>query len=295
LKVLITGGSGYLGVALIRVLREYEIRVLALDPMPIEFKDINYEFYSGSVTNREIVRKAAADVDVVIHLAGLAGVDVCRKNPSLSEKINVHGTRIVTEASKDAGLFIFTSSSAVYGEMRGYIDENREPNPVTIYGKHKLQAEKIVKRSGIPHIILRPSNLYGPSPLLPEKYAIHRMIKDAVIHGKITVSSSGLIRNFIHVRDCARAVHLAMKSGIKNEVFNIGDREFRLLKIAEMIQKILEKKGKKINIEVERWDDVIELVYSSEKFRKATGFLPKVSIVGGLKETIDLYYLNFLK
>ena len=249
---------------------------------------MEYTFFRGSLTDTGMVKKAVKDVKAVIHLAGIAGVDACERNPELSEKVNVKGTETVLKEAKSAEKFLFVSSSAVYGKMEGDIDEEKPPNPINTYGKHKLQAEKLVRDSGTDYIILRPSNLYGASPLIPEKYAIHNMIKDALKTGTITVSYGNLMRNFIHVRDCAMAISMLIRSKIKNETFNVGDFDIKLFDMANKIAREIEVlNGKNINIDVKSWEEKDILLYSWEKLRDA-GFSPEISVEKGIREVVEM-------
>lgn len=287
MRVLVTGGSGYLGTALLPLLKGYELRILDINPPATHLDDVEYTFFHGSLTDAERVKEAAEDAEAVIHLAGIAGVDICERNQELSEKVNVKGTDAILKEAKSAEKFLFVSSSAVYGLMEGNIDEETQTNPINTYGKHKLKAEELVKNSGTDYIILRPSNLYGASSLIPEKYAIHKMIGDALRTETITVSYGNLMRNFIHVRDCAKAISMLMKSEIKNKTYNIGDFDIKLFEIANKIaEEISLLYGKRVRVYVKNRDEKQPLHYSWQKLRDF-GFSPEISPEKGIRELID--------
>ena len=265
MKILITGGGGYLGAALLPLFAGEEINILDMRMPEFTMSEDKYRFFQGSITDRNLVKEAAMGVDIVVHLAGIAGVEACRKMPIESEKVNVEGMKILLEAAKDADKILFTSSSVVYGNMKERIDENKVPAPNSLYGEQKLKAEALLINSGIDYTIIRPSNLYGPSPIIPDKYLIHRMAMDGIRKGQIWVSSAELMRNFIHVRDSARAIKHLLESEIKGEIFNLGHVDMKLIEIAELIKKSFEGRGKAVKIVADSQKEEEALAYSWQK------------------------------
>ncbi len=282
MKIAITGGSGYWGSALIRVMSGHEISVLDMNP---PYFEVN-AFFKGTVTDRSILKDALRGADAVVHMAAIAGVSVCEENPELSRKVNVEGTRAVVEEMPDEAFLIFISSSAVYGDMKGIIREDTEANPKNTYGRHKLEAENIVRESGIRHAILRPSNLYGASPLIPLKYAVHRMVGDAVDKGKIHISDWNLMRNFIHVKDASKAIEHILEMD-EECLCNLGDVDINLGKMAEIVKRTVTKvHGKDISIDVEKYSEEIRFEYSWKALGE-TGFMPKIPLEKGIEDIVE--------
>jgi len=167
MRVLITGGAGRLGINIDRafIKNGFNVRVFDLNT-PLNRKSIKRlggkaEVYWGDITQPDSVHKALEGIDAVVHMAGILP-PVAYEKPELAERVNVGGTRIIVDALKEAGRqipFVFTSSVAAFGPTPHATEplcpDEHKPNPRGAYGETKLQAENIIKESGISYVILR--------------------------------------------------------------------------------------------------------------------------------------------
>jgi nucleoside-diphosphate-sugar epimerase len=167
MRVLITGGAGRLGITICKAFLhdDFQVRIFDLDT-PVNRKSVKKlngktEVMWGDVTRPDSVKKALEGVDAVVHMAGILP-PLAYERPELAHKVNVGGTRIIVDMIKEKGgniPFLFTSSVAAFGPTPGasqpLCPEKTECNPIGAYGESKLQAEKIIKESGISYVILR--------------------------------------------------------------------------------------------------------------------------------------------
>lgn len=169
MRVLITGGAGRLGITVCKAFLQegFQIRILDLDTpnnrKNVKRLPVGAEIQWGDVTKPDSAQKALDGVDAVIHMAGILP-PVAEEKPELAAKVNVGGTRILVEQLKHKGMripFVFTSSVAVFGPTpnatKPLCPEEHLPNPKGTYGETKLQAENLIKESGIDYVILRLS------------------------------------------------------------------------------------------------------------------------------------------
>ena len=233
-KVLVTGGAGYVGSSLISILLKegYKVRVfdnLRFGPEPIFpfFMDKNFEFVKGDIRNKDDVKKVVNGVDVIIHLAAIVGFPACRKDPVLARETNVDGTRNVVEAADGKIPVIFASTGSTYGKMLEDICTETTPlNPLTDYGKHKVEAEKIVETNK-EFVIFRFATAFGVSARMRFDLLPNDFTYQAVRAKSIIVYERHFMRTFIHVRDMGYALLFALQNydKMKGEAYNVGSND----------------------------------------------------------------------
>lgn len=293
MKILVTGGAGYVGTVLISMLLEkHEVRCfdnLSWDGLPLLpfFANPRFEFMKGDIRDKEAVKKAANNVDAIIHLAAVVGYPACRKHPIMSQEVNVEGTRHLVETADIKIPIFFASTGSTYGKLIGELCTETTPlNPLTDYGRQKAQAEEIIKQRGN-YIIYRFATAYGVSPrfrldLLPNDFT-YRAVKEKTL----IVYEKNFMRTFIHVRDMARAFIHALDNfnEMKNETYNVGDEGQNVKK--EQICLIIKKHVDYYLhfADVGKDFDQRDYMVSYEKIRK-TGWKPTVTIEDGIKELI---------
>jgi nucleoside-diphosphate-sugar epimerase len=224
-------------------------RVRVLDSLRIDgqglfsyFGSEKFEFIKGDVRNKENVKSALRDIDLVIHLAAVVGYPACRKEPKISRDINVNGTKTLVEKVKCRVPIIFASTGSTYGKLIEEICTETTPlHPLSHYGKQKAEAEDIIKTNR-KFIIYRFATAFGVSPrmrldLLPNDFTYQ------AVHGKtLIVYEKNFMRTFIHVKDMARSFLFALKNyeKMEGEIYNVGNEKLNFSK--EEICKLIKKK-----------------------------------------------------
>jgi nucleoside-diphosphate-sugar epimerase len=230
-KVLVTGGAGYIGTTLIPLLLErghavtvYDSLTYGGDPLLPYFRKPTFEFVFGDVRNRQDLETACRGKDVVIHLAAIVGFPACRKDPELAASVNVDGTRNVVAATSGEQLVLFGSTGSNYGALVDAVCTEETPlNPVSVYGKTKTKAEQILMESGR-GIAYRFATAFGVSPRMRLDLLVNDFVYQAVTQKYAVVYESHFMRTFIHVEDMARAFLFAIDNigRMKGQVYNIG-------------------------------------------------------------------------
>ncbi len=299
MKVLVTGGSGFLGSTVCSKLLENgdEVVIFDLNPPKKELlSQDNVSFVQGDIRDESAVEEAASSCNATVHLAAIADVDSCQENPKHAFEVNVEGTRVVLECARwnYHKKFIFSSSAAVYGEQKRLpIKEENSLMPISVYGVTKASAELLITSYNYAYsfhsTILRFFNIYGPKPNLAYAGVIARFIKGALKEGKVTIFGSGRqTRDFIYIDDAADAVVKSLHAAGKG-VYNVGTgKETSVLKIAGMIERVT---GKRIERKFEsaRESDIMRSVSDISKISKEIGWRPKVSMFQGIKKTVEAY------
>jgi UDP-glucose 4-epimerase len=313
MKVLVTGGAGFIGSHLVDALlaQGHEVIVIdnlvngRLENLQEAFTNKQFRFIKGDITDQLSIEGVMSDVDIVFHLACL-GVRHSLMYPFENHKANAEGTLRVLEAARVAQIrkFFYISSSEVYGKVKTFpIDENALPIPVTVYGASKLVGEHYTlayqERYGMNVCILRIFNNYGPrahyegdaGEVIPRTIVNVLYDKSPVIFG-----DGSITRDFFYVKDTARAlVELMYNDSISGKTLNIGTgEEITMLRLIETILRLMNKTALEITFEAARPADVPRLWVNANQFYQLTGFVPSVSFESGLKLTID-YYVELMQ
>jgi UDP-glucose 4-epimerase len=308
LKVLITGGSGFIGSHLVDYCLKIGYDTVVLDNFftgKIENiqKHVNNKKFSlikGDIRNSEDVEKALEDVDAVCHLAAIVNIPLSIEDPSLTNEVNVQGTINLLEASIKHNIkrFVYVSTCAVYGEAKYLpIDEEHPTNPLSPYGASKLAAEHYCKVFhkiyGLQTICLRFFNVYGSrQPSGPYGGVIITFLESIKRNKPIIIYGDGnQTRDFLYVKDAVEACTLALtRKNCAGKTFNIGTGI--KTSINELAQ-VLIKQANKSDVEVkhvdERKGDIKESYADICKAKKELGFKPKFSIRKGLKEFVNSF------
>ena len=227
MRILITGGGGYLGTVLVRdLLARTADQLTILDRFSWGAQPLlsvipqeeahRVQLLSGDIRDPERVATAVADCFVIIHLAGIVGYPACDADPHDADTTNVRGTQILCATGRPV---LFASTGSTYGKVAGEADEQTPINPLTRYGRNKAMAEQIVGEAG--GMILRLATLYGLSPRMRWDLLPHDFARRAVQEGTIAVYEGWVRRTFLHVEDAARAfAHLLHHEN--TGVWNIG-------------------------------------------------------------------------
>jgi nucleoside-diphosphate-sugar epimerase len=295
-KILITGGGGYIGTALTQELLQkgYQVRVLdslrfggaGLIPF---FSNKNFEFIKGDVRNSEDIIRSLKGVDAIIHLAAIVGFPACRKDPQLSYDITVNGTKNLVSHVKGKIPILFASTSSVYGKITDKIcTEETKLHPLSEYGIHKAEAEKIIKKNKT-FVIFRFATAFGVSPrmrldLMPNDF-VYRAVKEK----SLIVYEKKFMRTFIHVRDMARSFLFALENyqKMKGEVYNVGDNKMNYSK-EDVCLLIKEKVNYYLHFaEIDKDLEQRDYKVSYDKLAKV-GFHTKLTMEEGIEELVKV-------
>lgn len=307
---LVTGGAGFIGSNLVDGLLSKGFRVRVLDnfstgnPRNLTDASSRIDLIKGDIRDTGKVAKAVRGVSYVFHLAAIASVPQSVAQPVETHEVNVAGTFRLLEASRKAGVkrFIFTSSSAVYGETKKFPSTEEDlPRPESPYAASKIMGEyycqNFSKWFGLETVSLRYFNVYGPRQNPRSRYAnvIPIFLKKILDKAPAEVHWDGKqSRDFVHVDDVVGANLLAMKKpGISGESFNIGSHfEARVIDCLREIQKILGIKKVKIAYTPKRAGDVRRTFADVSKARRLLSYRPGVRFREGLRRTVQWFLKN---
>ena len=307
MKVFITGATGRLGkVVCEELLKEgHEVRALVRSEEKKEELKKGIIAYIGDLSSTKVMENAIKDCDVVIHCASLINYD----NWELLKKTNIDGTRNIIEICKKYPImrFVYISSTAVYGKKISFANEFTPPNPDNLYGKSKLEAERIILESfsEVPSVILRPSIIYGPT-----YFSYYSKIIKLAENGKLPIIGNGKnIIPFVHAKDVASAIIKSVqtdfsigKTYIINENISI-DQEKMITFLYELLGKNKPKKipaflakilSKFLNFSEEEIDVLCShRIFDYSLAKKEIKWAPKIDLLTGIKELVSLKDKSF--
>jgi UDP-glucose 4-epimerase len=299
-KILITGGAGFIGSAVIRHLISSGHEIFVIDNLSFGNRafitiDDNH-FIHADILDKLKVETVMASVkpEIVIHLAAIHFIPYCNEHPYSSSDINIRGTMHVLDAAAANGVkkVFFASTAAVYPIYDEAVNEQHATGPLDIYGLSKLTGERLCSefhlRTGIPTIVCRFFNAFGPNEtnphLIPE-------IQKQILGGNRTIKLGNLTpkRDFIHTYDMASAVEtLLVKTGPGIHTYNLGRGiEYSVTEIVDAFAKAI---GEPIAIEVDparvRKVERMHLLADVTKL-KSLGWQPKIGIEEGIKTLVE--------
>ena len=312
MKILVTGGAGYIGSHVVMLLCERGHDVVVLDDLSLGNKDAidkRASFIEGTILNNEDLSKSLSGVDVVIHLAAYKSAGESMKNPLKYTKNNIDGSISLLRSMVEHNVknIIFSSSAAVYG-LPEYLplDEKHPLKPINHYGYTKLQTEKTIdlysKEKQIRYINLRYFNAAGydsqgrityieknPANLIPSVMEVASRIRDKLfVYGNDFNTNDGTgVRDYVHVSDLARA-HLAaidILSTHQSATINLGsEKQYSVMDVIKLTEKIT---AKEIPYEVagRREGDPDKIYASSENALNLLGWFAKDSELNNIIET----------
>jgi nucleoside-diphosphate-sugar epimerase len=308
-SILVTGGAGYVGSILVDELlgRGHRVRVLdslvhgGVPSLLLAWGDPRFEFVRGDVRDSEARRQALRDVDAVVHLAAVVGDPACAREPELAREVNFGATTELVEDAKAEGVerFIFASTCSNYGKMAGsdLVTEEFELSPVSLYAETKVAAElEVLSRNGtIAPCCLRFATVFGASPRMRFDLTVNEFARDVALKGDLVVYGEQFWRPYVHVRDAARAVALALDAPaetIAGNVYNVGNTEqnYRKLDLVEL----LKRRFPQATVEfVHKDEDPRDYRVSFDKVEAELGFKAEWSVADGIDEVLALLSSGF--
>lgn len=306
MKVLVTGGAGYIGSVLVRQLLNKGYDVRAFDSLKFggdALYDVmqhpRFEFMKGDVRNADEVAKAIDGIDAIAHLAAIVGDPACKKFSEEANETNWDGSVALFEAAEKAGIkrFVFASTCSNYGKMpdpNSFVVETSELNPVSLYAELKVKFEKYLiedrKESNMCSTALRFSTVYGFSPRIRFDLTVNEFTRNAAVHGEQEIWGPQFWRPYCHVDDLARAVVLVIESDeakVRANVFNVGSTEENYNKgmIIEEVCKVVP--NVKVNY-VDSSEDPRDYRVNFDKIKNELGFTITKTVPDGVKEIYTL-------
>ncbi|PGF16950.1 dTDP-glucose 4,6-dehydratase [Natrinema sp. CBA1119] len=305
MRILVTGGAGFIGSNYVRYLlenREDEVVTLdaltyagSLDNLEGVLEQPNHEFVEGNICDRELVHDLVADADAVVNFAAESHVDRSIKGAGPFVTTNVEGTQILLDAAVDADLdrFLQISTDEVYGQiLDGTFSEDDKLNPRNPYAATKASADLLAKSYWITHdlpvLITRTCNNFGPRQH-PEKL-IPKFIRKAAAGDDLPVYGDGSnVREWIYVEDNCRALDLVLRDGDPGEVYNIGSGEERTnLEVTEAILDAVGGSKDQITFVEDRAGHDQRYALETDKIKRLE-WKPSWSFEEGLERTVKYY------
>jgi len=306
LKILITGGAGFIGSHLVDYLLKIGYETVVLDNFSygkIEnirqyMNNQSFHLIKGDVRSSEDVKEALKGVDAVYHLAAIVNIPLSIENPLLVDEVNVEGTLNLLGAcvKHDIRRFVYVSTCAVYGEARYLpIDEEHPTNPLSPYGASKLAAEHYCKVfhqiHGLQTVCLRFFNVYGPrQPSGPYGGVITTFLESLRKEEPLVIYGNGnQTRDFLYIADAVKVCELALYcKNCSGKTFSVGTgTQTSINELARVLIKLLDKPKAKVIHADERRGDIVESYADISRVKKELGFKPKFSIHEGLEKLVE--------
>jgi dTDP-glucose 4,6-dehydratase len=308
MRLLVTGGAGFIGSNYIRMLVNGELKgiskIIVLDKLTysgnkqnlIDLDSSSYEFVQGDICDTDLVLKLSKQVDAIVNFAAESHVDRSIDSSREFIQTNVLGTHTLLESARKSNVEIFlqVSTDEVYGSIaEGSWDEDFPLKPNSPYAASKASADLIsqayYRTYGMDVRITRCSNNYGPYQY-PEK-VIPLFITNLIQDKKVPLYGQGLnVRDWLHVADHCRGIHLVLTKGKPGDVFNIGGgRELSNLELTRVILEAMAASEERIEEVVDRLGHDFRYSLNIEKITNQLGYKPEVNFEEGISQTIEWY------
>jgi nucleoside-diphosphate-sugar epimerase len=302
MKILITGGAGYLGSVIAGKMLNEGYKVIVLDKLIFNQVSLlsytsnpNFKFIHGDVRNESLLERLCDESDVIIPLAAIVGFPACASEPELAKEINFKQiVNIVKYCNGKNKKILYPNTNSGYGLGTGQVECNEESplTPISVYGQTKCEAENFLK-SSTDAIIFRLATVFGVSPRMRTDLLVNDFTYKAITDKYIVVFEKSFKRNFIHIQDVANVFLFMLKNydRYKGEIFNVGLSSANLSK-----QELLEKIQEHVNNFAVSYNDFYEdpdkrnYIVSNTKV-ESTGWEPVWDLNRGIKELIMAYQM----
>ena len=306
MRVLVTGGAGYMGSVLIgKLLREgHSVRVLdslihgGQGILP-SYGHEQLDFVHGDIRDREIVEQSLQEMEGVVHLAAIVGDPACAKDPDVARDVNRESALRVFSLARNIGIerFIFASTCSNYGRMTDptkYLDEDAELKPVSLYAETKVAVEHTILDSqgdeGMASTVLRFATLFGLSPRMRFDLTVNTFTMELMSKDELEIYGEQFWRPYVHVTDAANAILKVLNAPIqtvRGQVYNVGDTKENYTK-RQLADLIANETGLSHDIRyVKRNEDPRDYRVRFEKIRESLGFEITRTVPAGIQELVD--------
>jgi len=301
-NILITGGAGYIGSVLTNFLVNKNYNITVVDKLIYKQKSIEdliikkrIKFNNIDVRNKLEIKKLISKNDIIIPLAALVGAPICKRYPKDANSINKESIKLLINCCSKEQKIIFPVTNSGYGiGKKNYVCNEKSPlKPISLYGKTKVEAEKIVL-SKDNTICFRLATVFGVSQRMRVDLLVNNFTYVAFTKKYLKLYEPHFRRNYIHIEDVVNAIFFAIKNfeKLKNETYNLGLSEANLTKedLCKEIQKIIKNFIYEIGYDKEDPDKRDYFVSNNKIERK--GFKALRTLSEGIKELVDFYNQN---
>lgn len=299
MHILVTGGAGYLGSIMVPMLLDEGFDVTVVDSFMYGQSSLldcchhpKLTIIRGDARDRALMARCLKDADAIFPLACLTGAPLCDRDPAEATSVNLDAIRLLTDLRSPQQRIIFPTTNSGYGIGQDglHCTEETPLRPVSLYGRLKVEAERVVLESG-QSLTLRLATAFGISPRMRLDLLVNDFVYRAVTDGFVVLFQSHFKRNYIHVRDIARAFLHGLRhfDAMRGQAYNVGLSDANLSK-RELCDAIARQVPRFYVVEAEIGQDPDQRNYivSNERIER-TGFTPSVSLDAGIAELIKGY------
>lgn len=296
LRILVTGGAGYIGSVLVPVLLETGHKVIVIDNFMYAQSSLldvclnpHLTVIRGDARDERLMASLLKNAEYILPLACLTGAPACDRDPGTAQSVNVAAIRFLLKQKSKNQRIIFPTTNSGYGiGQKGiYCDEKTPLRPISLYGRLKAEAEAMILSAGN-SITLRLATAFGVSPRMRLDLLVNDFTYRAVTDGFVVLFEEHFVRNYIHVRDIARAFLHALShfEAMKGEPYNVGLSDCNLTKrqLCEEIKRYVPRFAILFSSTGKDPDQRNYLV-SNAKI-EAAGFKPRLSLQDGIQELL---------
>jgi nucleoside-diphosphate-sugar epimerase len=301
-NVLVIGGAGYIGSALVEGLLEsgHRVRVLDLlvygdDSISMFYDHPNFELVRGDFRNIHSVVSAAKGMDAIVHLGAIVGDSACSIDQDLTVEINLRATRTIAEVGKGFGVtrFIFASTCSVYGASDEILDERSKLRPISLYARTKMEAEKMLLSltdATFAPTILRFGTVYGLSGRPRFDLVVNLLAAKAVQDGEAGIFGGTQWRPLVHVKDVAQAIALTLQAplcNVRGQIFNVGSnhQNYQIADLGPIIREMVPT----AHVVTQPQEDNRNYRVRFDRIHEMLGFQPQYTVHDGVQEVVDAF------
>ena len=294
MKILVTGGAGYIGSMLVPELLKaghevcvYDSLLFGGNSMLPYFRNNSFNMVVGDIRDENLLREMVEGKDVIIHLAAIVGYPACEKDHKITKEVNLEATKNLVDMLNDDQVILFGSTGSNYGSVEGICTEETPLNPLSLYGITKTKAEQYIMQN-CKAVAYRFATAFGLSPRLRLDLLVNDFTNKAINEKYIVVYESHFMRTFIHVYDIAKSFMFALDNLDKmvGNVYNVGsdDMNYSKRNICEIIK---DKTDYYLHLaDIGKDADQRDYVVSYDKI-SSLGFNTTIGIEEGIEELVN--------